>query len=305
MISIVILNWNGRKFLESCLPSIDKAAERCSDDCEITVVDNASSDSSINYVKETFPEMRILALKENLGFAKAMNIGIRQARSPIVISLNNDTTVEEDFISPLVRYFSCDKDIFAIAAKMLFWDRKTLNFGRAVGNFRFGLFRRTLVDSPLPTNTLYACGGGFAVDRDKFLELGGFDEDMLAFWEDADLCYRAWKRGWRTIYEPKSIVYHRFHGSYIKACGENGIREISGENYFLFMVKNIHDRTLFYQQIFLLPLLMLAAIVTGKSHFAVGLLRSLRRWPLFLEKRRIEKKRALFSDREVFRISSR
>ena len=116
-----------------------------------------------------------------------------------------------------------------MAAKMLLWDKKTLNFGRAIGSFRFGLFRRRLIDSSNITNTLYACGGGFAVDKTKFLRLGGFDEDMIAYWEDADLCYRGWKRGWKTVYEPRSIIYHKFHGSYLKKCGESGIREISGK----------------------------------------------------------------------------
>lgn len=305
MVSIVIPNWNGKDFLEKCVPSVMKAVGLYGDDAEVIVIDNGSSDGSINYLNDNFPEIRGIALKENLDFAKAMNMGIKESRYPVVIGLNNDVIVDEGFIEPLINHFSNDGDIFAVATKVLLWDKRTLNFGKAIGSFSFGLFRWHLIDSPYTMNTLYACGGGFAVDRDKFLKLGGFDEDMVAFWEDVDICYRAWKRGWRTIYEPRSIVYHKWHGSYNKRYSKSAVRRISGENQFLFVLKNIHDRVLFYQWIFLLPFLMLASILVGRSHFTTGLLRSLRKWPLFLKKRRIEKEKTVYTDREILKISSR
>ena len=134
----------------------------------------------------------------------------------MVIALNNDVIVESDFIAPLVRHFCEDKDVFAVGAKMLFWDRKELNFGRAKGDFRYGFFSRTICDSPLSVNSLYACAGGMALDKDKFLKLGGFDEDFEIYWEDLDLCYRAWRRCWKTVYEPQSVMYHKVHATNIK-----------------------------------------------------------------------------------------
>jgi GT2 family glycosyltransferase len=303
-VSIVILNWNGLEFLEKCMPSVVKAARVYGHNCEIMVVDNASIDDSADYLKINFPQVKIISLGENLGFAAAMNIGIKEAKYPVVIGLNNDIIADENFILPLTSHFYANGNIFAVAAKMLLWDKKTLNFARAVGRFKFGVFRRTFQEPSIPTNTLYACGGAFAVDKDKFLRLGGFDEDMIIYWEDLDLCYRAWKQGWKTLYEPRSIIYHKFHGTNAIQYGKNWIRRTSGENYFLFMLKNIHDKTLFYQQILFLPILMLISILIGKSHFAKGLLRSLKRWSKFLEKRYIEKNKAILSDREVFRISA-
>ena len=303
-ISIVILNWNGLDFLKTCFPSVVKAVDFHGNGCEIIVVDNASFDESVNYLKVNFPKTRLIASKENLGFATAMNIGVKQASGDIVIGLNNDVMVEGDFIAPLVSHFNGNGSIFAVAAKMLLWDRKTLNFGRTVGRFKFGIFHRTFKEPSLPTNTLYACGGALAVDKDKFLKLGGFDEDMIVYWEDLDLCYRAWKQGYKTIYEPRSVVYHKFHGSYAKRFGQKGINLISGENYFLFALKNFHDRTLFYQQLLCLPLLIVVAVFLGKPHFAKGLFRSIKRWPAFLKKRREERNKAIFSDREVLYISS-
>jgi len=302
-LSIVVLNWNGKGFLERGIPSLIRAADIYGNNCEIIVVDNGSSDESVDYLKINFAQIRIIALKENLGSAKAMNIGIKAARADIVIGLNNDVIVEKDFIAPLVDHFCNDGNLFAVAAKMLLWDRKTLNFGRAIGRFRFGIFTRTFQEPAKTANTLYACSGAFAVDRNKFLELDGFDEDMIVYWEDLDLCYRAWKQGWKTIYEPKSIIFHKFHGTNLKKYGKKGIDALSGENYFLFIIKNLHDKSIFYQQLFSLPLLMLVTPLLGKSHFAKGLLRSIRRWPLFLKKRKAEKQKAIFSDREVLYMS--
>lgn len=304
MISIVILNWNGKEFLEKCLPSVTRAVSVYADTCEIIVVDNGSTDGSLDYLKSNFSEVKTISLKENFGFAKAMNIGIQEAKGDIIIGLNNDVIVKEDFIAPLVSHFPSDENLFAVAAKMLLWDKKTLNFGRVVGRFKFGIFRRTFEEPIEPRPTLYACGGAFAVDKDKFLELGGFDEDMIVYWEDLDLCYRAWKQGYRTVYEPRSIVYHKFHGTYKKICGEAGINKISGENYFLCALKNFHDKSLFYKQLFSLPLLILIAPLLGRAHFSLGLLRSIKRWPMFLKKRKEERKKALFSDREVLYMSS-
>ena len=304
-LSIVILNWNGLRFLKECIPSVITAAEACGHNCELTVVDNGSSDQSMDYIKSNFSRVRALPLQENLNFTKAMNIGIREAKYPVVICLNNDVVVDRNFIAPMAMHFLGDKMLFAVAAKMLLCDKKTLNFGRAIGGFRYGFFVRKIIDSAMSINALYACGGGFAVDKNKFLELGGFDEDMIVYWEDLDLCYRAWKQGWRTIYEPKSIIYHRFHGTNLKKYGKNGIDVLSGQNYFLFIVKNIHDRIIFFQQLLFIPLLILLTLVSGKIYFARGILQSVKRWPIFLKKRKTEKQKAIFSDRAVLRMSNR
>lgn len=305
MVSIIILNWNGVEFLERCVSSVEEAVSLYKNECEIIVVDNASSDGSLEYLQRDFPKVRVVALSENFGFAKGMNTGVKRALGDIVIGLNNDTIVSRDFIGPLISHFLKEKELFAVAAKMLLWDKKTLNFGRAVGNFKFGVFRRSFEEPLAACSALYACGGAFAADRKKFIELGGFDEDMISFWEDLDICYRAWKKGYKTIYEPGSLVYHKLHGSFEKKCGQNGVRLISGENYFLFVIKNIHDRWLVAKHLLSLPLLMFVSVVLFKPHFALGLIRSARRWPVFLEKRRQERSQSRFCDREVLAMSGR
>ena len=152
-VSIVIPNWEGRELLKKCIPSVIKAARNYPGDCEIIVVDNGSKDKSIDYLRSTFPQVRIISLPENRGFSKGMNRGIRGSKNRIVIGLNNDTMVKEDFIKPLVEHFS-DKDIFAVGARMLRWDRKTLDFGKATGRFLFGFLKIKFEDSNKAVNTL-------------------------------------------------------------------------------------------------------------------------------------------------------
>lgn len=289
--------------LKECLPSVITAVGVYGGEVEILLIDNGSSDGSAEYVRGNFPGVKILSLAENFSSTKAMNKGIAAAKGEVVISLNNDVMVDDGFIAPLVSHFGKDKDVFAVGAKMLFWDRKTLNFGRATGDFRYGFFRRLIRDSADTVNSLYACSGGCAVDKDKFFELEGFDEDYWIYWEDFDLCYRAWRRGWKTVYEPQSVVYHRVHATNIKKYGQRGIDSLSGENYSLCIIKNIHNKRLLFKHILSLPLLILLTTLSGRLHFALGLLYSIKKWPFFWKKRNQEKNKAFLSDTEVLKIS--
>ncbi len=302
-VSIVIPNWEGRELLKKCIPSVIKAARNYPGDCEIIVVDNGSKDKSIDYLRSTFPQVRIISLPENRGFSKGMNRGIRGSKNRIVIGLNNDTMVKEDFIKPLVEHFS-DKDIFAVGARMLRWDRKTLDFGKATGRFLFGFLKIKFEDSNKAVNTLYACGGAAAYDKSKFLELKGFDEEIgLWYWEDCELCYRAWKRNWRTIFEPKSIVYHKHLGTSLEEYGMDEILIASRKSHFFFMWKDVRDKWLLFQHIIFLPALVIVALCIGRFYFVKGLFRALGKLRLVMRKRK-EGEKGLITDREVLRRCS-
>ena len=304
LISIVILSWNGLDFLKECLPSVIRAVGVYEGECKVLLIDNGSSDGSAEYVWVNFPGVKILSLADNFSFTKAINKGISAAKGEVVIALNNDVIVEKDFIAPLVKHFSEDKNVFAVGAKMLFWDRKTLNFGRAAGDFQYGFFRRTIHDSPDAVNSLYACAGGMALAKDKFLKLGGFDEDYEVYWEDLDLCYRAWRRGWSTVYEPKAVVYHKFHGTNLSKYKQSGIDCLSGENYTLFVLKNILDKGLFWRHIFFTPWLMFLTCLKGRPAFAKGMFQAFKRRGVFLKKRALEKRCSPMSDREILEAAS-
>ncbi len=302
-VSIIILNWNGIELLKECLPSVISAMRDYPEGYEIMVVDNASTDASVEYINLNFSGVRVLPMQENLGFAKALNIGIRDAKYPAVVCLNNDIIVENKFLGPLLRHLQ-KEDVLAVGPKMLLINKKRLNFGRATGSFKYGFFTRKITDSLHPVNSLYACAGGMVFKKDKFLELGGFDEDMNVYWEDLDLCYRAWRRGWKTVYEPQSTIYHKFHATNIHKYGHGGIDFLSGRNYSLFVVKNIHDKLLFIKHLLFLPLLIIFSVVLGRGWFAFGVVNSFGKFGIFMPKRYTERnKPSLLSDRQIINIS--
>jgi GT2 family glycosyltransferase len=299
-VSIVILNWDGRQFLAKCIPSVIQAVRNYPGECEIIVVDNGSKDGSISYLESTFPQIKIISLPENMGFSKGVNRGIRESKNRFVISLNNDVVVREDFIEPLVEHFR-EKDVFSVGAKMLRWDRTTLDFGHAAGRFIFGFLKIKFRDTDRPQDTLYACAGAAAYDKLKFLELGGFDEELgLWYWEDCELCWRAWGRNWRTIFEPRSIVYHKHLGTSSRKYGMEEILTASRQSHFLFMWKDIRDKWFLCQHIIFLPAIVIVALSIGRFYFIKGLFRALGQLKLVKEKRQVCRK-DFVTDREVLR----
>lgn len=303
-VSMIILNWNGRALLAECLPSVIAAARAYgNDECEIMVVDNGSSDGSGEYIAREFPAVKLLAMTANIGFARAMNRGIAAASHRRVILLNNDVTVDDDFIAPLAAHFH-RSDVFCAGARMLFPGRKRVYFARASGTFRYGFFLRRLGDPASSCASLYGCGGGMMVDRDKFLGLGGFDEDMEIYWEDLDLCYRAWKRGWATVYEPRSRIVHRVSATNSAAWGAGGIAARSGKNYLSFVIKNIHDRGFILAQACALPLFLLFLVISGRFAFCGGVISAIAGARVFLRKRAALRAEAVLTDRQIFAVTS-
>jgi GT2 family glycosyltransferase/glycosyltransferase involved in cell wall biosynthesis len=243
--SVVIPNWNGRDLLEKYLPSVIEALAGNPAN-EILVVDNGSTDGSAEYVAAAFPRVRVLALPTNLGFGGGSNAGIRAAANDVVVLLNSDMRVAPDFLAPLLEGFA-DPGVFAVSCQIFFTDPNKLReeTGLTQGWWRDGSFRvrhRTdpAIDDLFPC--FYAGGGSSAFDRRKFLELGGFDPLFEPFYvEDADLGYMAWKRGWKVLYQPRSVVYHEHRGAIGKSFSSGQIEAVLKKNYLLFCWKNIHE----------------------------------------------------------------
>jgi GT2 family glycosyltransferase/glycosyltransferase involved in cell wall biosynthesis len=243
--SIVIPNWNGRDLLEKYIPSVLAAAERCPG-TEVIVVDNGSTDGSAKFLRETFPSVRVIALEQNLGFGGGSNEGFRQAKNDIVVLLNSDMRVEPDFLQPLLDGFT-DASVFAVSCQIFFSDpnKKREETGLTQGWWDQGFLRVAHRTEPAirePYPCFYGGGGSCAFDRHKFLELGGFDELLAPFYlEDTDLGYMAWKRGWKVLYQPASVVYHEHRGTIGKKFSEAYIQSVLKKNFLLFIWKNIHE----------------------------------------------------------------
>jgi len=243
--AIVIPNWNGRDLLQKYLPSVVAAAERVAGS-EVIVVDNGSTDGSAAFIREQFPQVRVVALEKNLGFGGGSNAGFRSARHDVVVLLNSDMRVEPDFLKPLLDGFA-DEHVFSVACQIFFSDPNKVREETGLTEFWWERGNLRVRHRTEPTiRELYPCayggGGSCAFDRRKFLELGGFDELLAPFYlEDTDLGYMAWKRGWKNLYQPASVVYHEHRGTIGRRFSEAYIQGVLKKNFLLFTWKNIHE----------------------------------------------------------------
>jgi len=243
--AIVIPNWNGRDLLEKYLPSVVAAAERVAGS-EVIVVDNGSTDGSAAFVAERFPQVRVVALEKNLGFGGGSNAGFRAARHDVVVLLNSDMRVEPGFLQPLLDGFT-DAHVFSVSCQIFFSDPNKVREETGLTEFWWERGNLRVRHRAEPTiRELYPCayggGGSCAYDRRKFLGLGGFDELLAPFYlEDTDLGYMAWKRGWKNLYQPASVVYHEHRGTIGRRFSEAYIQGVLKKNFLLFTWKNIHQ----------------------------------------------------------------
>ena len=260
--SFIIPNWNGRELLEQCLPSVVEAVRSDGGDHEIIVVDNHSTDDSVSFLKANYPEVKVLELDKNRGFAGGCNAGAMASQNEIIVFLNNDMIVERGFLRPLLDGFSGDR-VFAVSSQIHFWDaeKRREETGQTRGFLKLG-FLQVVHDEPREADrvrpVLYAGGGSSAFDRSKFLALGGFDELFQPFyWEDTDISYRAWKRGWKVLFEPCSVVHHKHRGTIGRTYDADFTHKAVNRNHFLFLWKNLTDPSL----LLLHPFVLLGRLV--------------------------------------------
>jgi len=212
-VTIIIPNFNGRFLLEDCLPSIFVQTYK---DFEICVVDNGSHDDSCSYLASHFPQIRIIRFKKNLGFAKAVNEAIRKTNSPYVVLLNNDTVVEKNWLLNLVSAADSHVEVASVAPKMLSFFKKSIIDGAGdtiniVGQpYPIGRGERDGKNYNLAKYILGATGGASLFKRVALEKVGLFDEDFFFYFEDVDWALRSQILGFKSWYEPKAVVYHRF-----------------------------------------------------------------------------------------------
>ena len=225
-VTIIIPNYNGKHFMKPCLESLEK--QQCKD-FQILVVDNASSDGSLEYMEETYPSVEVIALDQNYGFSKAVNVGIRHASTPYVILLNNDTVVEPHYVGELIRAVESSSRIFSVSSKMIQMYHPELidSAGDLYTLVGWGVCRgagRSVKNYTRPGLVFSACAGAAIYRRSAFKEIGYFDEHHFAYLEDIDIGYRAKIYGYQNCYAPAAHVYHVGSGT-------------SGSKYNTFKVK--------------------------------------------------------------------
>ena len=233
-ISIIIPNWNGRKLLEKNLPAVFDAIHNTQDAiCEIIVVDDASPDDSNQFLEKNYPQIKIVRHKKNLGFAVACNSGVKVARGEIVVLLNLDVVPEKDALEKILLDFE-DENIFAVSFNEPKWSWAKIVWKNGFIEHEPGRkINKTHISA-------WASGGSAAFRKSIWEKLGGFDEIYKPFyWEDIDLGYRAWKRGYKILWEPKAIVHHEHEVVIGKHFSQKYIDFISERNRLLFIWKNI------------------------------------------------------------------
>ncbi len=215
LISVVIPNWNGAQHLPVCLDSLSRQSYPHT---EVIVVDNASEDDSLA-ILSGYPDIQVLAQPRNLGFTGACNVGLRAAHGAIKVLLNNDTETDPEWLSILADAFGKHPEIGIAASKMLLFDRRDtlhtagdyvtpdgLAHNRGVWTRDAGQYNRRVY-------VFSACGGSAAYRAEMLEEIGLLDEDFFFSFEDVDLAWRSQLAGWRCLFVPEAIVYHKLKAS--------------------------------------------------------------------------------------------
>lgn len=239
-ISIIISNFNGEKLLEKNLPFVLNAKKYPGNKIkEIIVVDDASKDGSVKFVKDNFPEVRVIKHKVNRGFSAVVNTGARSAKGELITLINNDVVPYKDFLEHVLPHFR-KEEVFAVSLH-------EIGYGWAKGKFENGFvgFEPGKEGDELH-ESFWVNGGSGVFRRDVWMKLGGMDEELLSpfYWEDIDLSYRAAKRGYKLLWEPKAKVRHK-HETTMKTFPQKYVARIKERNQLIFMWKNITSPNLF------------------------------------------------------------
>jgi hypothetical protein len=214
-VTLIVLNYNGRKYLPSCLDSLFKTDYP---KFEVIVIDNCSSDNSIEFVKKNYPNVLIIKNNENLGYARAINSAMEIVESEHVVFLNNDIVVEPDWLKQLILHINV-KGVAAVNPKILFLDKeKVINaaggscdvygVGWNRGNGKFDRGQYGVVEE-----VFYVNGAAMLTRKDVWRDVGPFDERYFLYGEDLDWCWRARLKGYKLLYVPSARIYHQWRGS--------------------------------------------------------------------------------------------
>ena len=234
-VSVVIPNFNGIAFLDSVLASLEG---QTLSNFEVILVDNGSTDGSCSFVTANYPWVHLIELSETFGFCGAVNAGIRAAKAPYVLLLNNDTEVKEDFVEEMLAAIRRHKNAFSCGARMVqYHDRDRLddvgNYYCALG-WSFARGRGKDIHAYETEDKIFSACAGAAIYRKKIIEkIGYFDEEHFAYLEDTDIGYRARIYGYENWYAPKAIVYHVGSGTSGSRYNQFKTRYSSRNNIYL------------------------------------------------------------------------
>jgi GT2 family glycosyltransferase len=289
-VSIIIPNFNGKDLLAKNLPKVIEAQQNLNNHIiEIIVVDDASYDDSVAFLKKNFPNVKLIKHKKNRGFSYSVNTGVRMAKGNYIVLLNTDVIPDKNFLESVLPHFDNSK-VFAVS----FHEK---GYAWAKGYFKDGFISHEQgKETEEVHNTFWVSGGSGIFRRKYWMDLGGMDEKLLSpfYWEDIDLCYRAAKRGLILLWEPKSFVEHK-HESTISKLSKSYVQRIRERNELLFIWKNLSSINLFRKHVRGLFL----RIVKHPGYIRIVLM-ALGKLKLVIKKRKKETKEAKISDEALY-----
>lgn len=250
-ISAILPNYNGRTLLEKNIPSLIEALNGITS--EIVVVDDYSSDDSVNFLKEAHPEIKVIRNEVNIGFSSTCNKGIRAAKMDLISVINTDVTFTPDYFKNMIDEFD-DESLFAVKGDIINYDKSfddVINIDRTTLLYYKRGFLRFDTSEPLTSRTLFsgdsaqfiALGCCFLCDREMMLKLNGFDEIYSPFyWEDSDLARRAMSSGYKLLYLPDSVVYHQASSTIANYRSNTLRRLVSNRNKFIFSWNHLDSK---------------------------------------------------------------
>jgi len=313
--SIVIANWNGEDLLKKCLPSVIAAAEHAKETYEIIVVDDVSTDGSTRLLKSKFPKIKLIELKDNRGFIKVNNIGAKAAKGDMLVFVSNDVVLKTDSLKRMLKHFKNPK-VFGVAPKILKWDKKTIQTEFLGCDFVLGTVVQTQpgmneIDTNRfkePRMTFFAPTCASMIERKRLAKLGYLDEVYSPFyWEEPDLSYRAYKRGWVVIYDPKAVVYHKHRASLTKVFTQDALQLQELKTRFIFTWSNFSDPAILLKHLAFLPLSFIRSAFKGRYRAkrfldVIAFFQALWVWRKILDKRADERMHAKLSDKEALAV---
>lgn len=311
-ISIIIPNYNGEELLSKNLPKVFSAVLNYKDgEVEIIIVDDASADGSITYIKNKISNikdaykkskinLKIFENPKNLGFSSTVNLGVSEAKGKILVLLNTDVAPEKNFLKPLIEHFK-NESVFAVGCMdKNIEDGMIVLRGRGIGRWEKGFLvhKKGEINK---ANTLWVSGGSGAFRKSIWNKLGGFNQLYNPFyWEDIDLSYRALKSGYKVLFEKRSVVYHKhLEGAIETNYSEFAIKTIAYRNQFIFVWENATDLDLQFFHIIWLPYHFLKALIRLDMPFFLGFFKALILLPKIIISSFKAQKFFVKSDREV------
>ncbi len=311
-ISIVIPNYNGEKILKKNLPHVLESVKDYKEGkVEIIIPNDPSTDKSTEVIEafiKSIKEKHIVGKtinnlkREEAGFSKNVNRGVQLASGDILILFNSDVRPYKEFLAPLLAHFSDDK-VFAVGClDESIEEGKSVPRGRAIGWWQRGFLQHKAADVSAG-QSLWASGGSSAFNKKIWDKLGGLDNLFNPFyWEDIDLSYRAWKSGYKIVFEPRSIVVHEHEEGAIKTKFKpKHIQKIAYRNQYFFIWKNITDRGLLLSHILWMPYHLLKAVLRRDLVFIQGFFLALAQMDRVKDSRYRAKKLFVRTDRSILK----